>query len=331
MTLLDSHTTLILATLLFLLLPLLVAWVTRGHRHRDVIWWCAGSLCASLGLLLIAQREWLPTLVSYHAANTCLLTSLLLWSQSLRVFLGRPWTGTIVLVSVAAAAVFYGVIHAVLDMPTRSATTRLALAALSLQTAWLALQVTRQSGSHNAAAISVSHLLLGLALGVQGLMFLENGTVAASPFSRTTDASIVALAALITAMIGHFCISGLVLERSTQRQIEALEASAAAEETVLLDAQLRKLDREDRLLLVSGSLAHKLNQPLTAALTHAQVAGRRLQLDKADTAAIDDLLAKIAASARQNAKRTSCTIVWITRRLRSSAIRYSSARCLARK
>jgi signal transduction histidine kinase len=295
MTILDSQTTLLLAALLFMVLPFLVWWITIAQRGHDVAWWCAGSLIASLGLLLIAQRPWLPPILTYHAANTLLLASLLLWSQSLRVILGRPWPLSLVLIGVAAAAGYYSLLHAGLDAPARGAAARLALGALSLQTAWLAQKVARASRSHNAAAISVSYLLLGIALGAQALLFFLGGDAASSPFSKTADASLVALATLVTAVIGHFCLAGLVLDRSTHRQVEVQLAQAAAEETVLVDTQLRRLDREDRLVLVAGSLAHELNQPLTAAFTHSQVAERRLRLGKVDHAELDDLLKKVGS------------------------------------
>ena len=57
---LHSQTILVLAVFLFVLLPLLVWWVTAGQLRQSVGWWCAGSLLAAVGLTLMALRPWLP-------------------------------------------------------------------------------------------------------------------------------------------------------------------------------------------------------------------------------------------------------------------------------
>ena len=81
---LHSQTTLILAAFLFLALPVMVWLALQPTPDRAVAWWCVGGLAAGLGIVLMGLRPWLPAVVSYQVANTCVLGSMVFWAQSLR-------------------------------------------------------------------------------------------------------------------------------------------------------------------------------------------------------------------------------------------------------
>jgi len=291
---LDSQTTLVLSALFFLVLPALVWWATPGLQAAPVAWWCAGSALAGTGIVLMAVRPWIPPLASFHGGNTCLLASMLLWSQSLRALQQRPWSLLLLAVWIALAALYYGVLHAGFDPDVRGMGMRAGLGLLSLYTAWMALRLARRLRSYNAGLIAAAYLLLALGLWAQ-LILHGGGGHQPNPFSRTWDASLIALTALVTAAVGHFCFTGMVLDTAARQQARAAAARAAAQETARLDAQMRQRDRRYRLTLVAGSLGHELNQPLAAALTQAQVAQRRLQSARVDARQLGDLLEKAGA------------------------------------
>ena len=289
---LDSHTTLILAALLFWMLPLLVWWTTGGRHTQAVAWWCAGSVLAGLGIVLMGLRPWVVPWLSFQGGNTCLLLSFVGWSQSLRVLRGRPWHLPHLVLWALLALTYYSVLLLAFDPQVRGMGMRWALGGLAIYTACLAWPLAQRWRSHNAAAIALSYGVLGLGLWAQSFMHTGDG-VQPSPFSQTWDASLIALLALLTSTIGHFCYTGMVLDHATQSRARVARAQAAAEETAKLETQLRQLDRQERMVLVSGALAHELNQPLTAALTQAQVAQRRLLAGRTEGPVMVDLLRKV--------------------------------------
>ena len=112
---LDSQTTLILAALLFWMLPLLVWWTT-GRRHAQAVaWWCVGSVLAGLGITLMGLRPWIAPWLSFQGGNTLLLLSFVGWSQSLRVLRGRPWSALQLVLWAVLALIYYSVLLRAFD------------------------------------------------------------------------------------------------------------------------------------------------------------------------------------------------------------------------
>ncbi len=291
----DNQTLLLLTALLFLLLPALVWWGTYGARSEAVRWWCFGSALAGTGILLIGFRPWLPVWATYHLANTCMVMSLIFWAQSLRMSLARPWTRLQILAWAVGVLLFYTYIFEAVDANLRGMLVRVALGVLALNTAVLAATLARRLRSHNAAAIALTYFLLGFVLLLQSVL-LAGGSYNPSPFSNTWDASILATVTLATSAVGHFCYAGMILDQNIQAQMQAVQAKLATEETAGLDDQLLSLDRQRRMVMLTGSLAHELDQPLTAAMTQIQVAQRHLQKDPVDGVKVTELLNKTIES-----------------------------------
>lgn len=294
---LHSQTTLILAALLFLVLPLLMWWATAGQRSAAMAWWCTGSLVMGTGIVLMGARPWVPAWLSYHVSNTFMLAGLMLWPQSLRVMQGQGWRYTQIATAVLLGALYYSLLFIFVEPHLRGMGMRAALGTLSLYTAWRAWGLPQRQDSHNATAIAACYLLLGVGLWIQILSVGINKDP--SPFSSSWDASVIALVALATSAVGHFCFTGMVLDASAREQVEAVQARSAADENTRLENQLRLLDRQSRMLLISGSMTHELNQPLNAALTQAQEAQRALQAGEADHVDLSTRLEQIASDMRQ--------------------------------
>lgn len=270
---LHSQTTLILAAFLFLAMPILVGLLLQPSAKSSVAWWCAGGLLAGSGLVLMGLRPWLPPWVSYQLANICLLGSFVLWSQSLRSQMGRPWPWMLVALWLGLCAVFYSVLLAYFSPAIRGLGVRLALGALALYTAGVGWQLSRHVRSRNAAIVAVNYGVLGAMLWIQGVMTAQSITEP-SPFSNTWDASLLALVALLTALIAHVGYVGMVLDMAANERISADLTARGAQQTRYLALALQRSDRRERMGLLSASLAHELNQPLTAALMSAQLARR---------------------------------------------------------
>jgi len=292
---LDSQTTLILAAMLFLILPVVVWLALRPAPDPAVTWWCSGGLLAGLGIVLLGLRPWLPLPLSYHLANTCLLGSMVLWSQSLRCSLDRPWARHAVVLGLLSCAAFYSMLYAFSSPWLRGVLVRLALGGLAMQTAYWAWSLFRLSRSGNAAAIALNFAVLGLMLVGQALLTASDVAIP-NPFSNTWDASLLALTALLTAMISHFCYVGMVLDRAAAVQIQTQLAQQSAQQTRLLDLELSRMERRRRMTILSGSLAHELNQPLTVALVNAQLAERHWQAEGQVSTGFLELLKAVQSS-----------------------------------
>lgn len=311
---LDSQTTLILSALLFLSLPGMVWLSLRAAADRAVACWCVGGLLAGSGIVLMGLRPWLPVPLSFHLANTCVLVSLVFWSQSLRCTLGQPWAVWQMAVWVLLCAGFYTALLAFAPSWLRGLAVRLALGMLALQTAYWAWRLHVRMHSGNAAAIALNYLILGLMLAGQGLL-TATSIDAPSPFSNTWDASLLALTALVTAMVGHLCYVGMVLDRAASERTASQLAEQSARQTRWLDQELRRMERHRRMTILSGSLAHELNQPLTAAMVNAELAQRQWQLDPQPSEKLKGLMSQVDACIDRTVKilqriRSGADVVW---------------------
>ena len=270
---LDGPTALVVAAGLFLVLPLLV-WVSlRSIAQPAVLWWCGGSLLAGAGIVLIGLREGLPTVLTYHMANTALLSSFLGWAQSLRLQLRRPWSTAVMVSAIAGNALLYATLYLWVEDNVRGLLVRLLLGLLAAYTASLAWQLAKLGPSKSAKAIAASY-------GVLSLAFLLQLVVAGwqphdpDPFSRTWDAGVLALMAMLTAVVGHFSYVGMMLDAATREHLQGLQQRMREDAAQRLDLQLVQQEHERQLSLMAASLAHEINQPLTVASAQLELIER---------------------------------------------------------
>ena len=81
----------------------------------------------------------------------------------------------------------------------------------------------------------------------------------------------------------------------------ALAAAKAARESARLRQELAHIGRVSALGELTGSLAHELNQPLTAMLNNAEVAQQHLEAEVIDVAKLHDILSDIVADDKRAA------------------------------
>jgi len=128
---------------------------------------------------------------------------------------------------------------------------------------------------------------------------------------------LIAVATLLSSVLGHLSYVGLALDRARQRELQATATRVRQEESHRLGEQIAQLDRQRNLGELSASLSHELNQPLTAILTSAQVAKRALKVSPLDATLHAELLEKIVT----NTKRASQIIDRIRSFIRPSVSR----------
>lgn len=298
--LIEPRTTLLTVALLYVVLPLNAWYAMADQRSTQVAQWCGAGLIAAVGVGLIGARGSMPDVLSFHLGNSLTVAAMLIWAQVLRGHLGRSWSTALVPVATLTFLLAYTLIH--VWSPTLSSNfSRLVLCLLSLQIAWLAGQAALRFGMVHAWPIALVYGLLAMAFAYQiGGLVLEPGRTP-DPFSPTTDAALVAMAALATAVVGSFSYVGLVLGEAIRHNSAQRAEQARLYETIRLAREIARLDRDQSLQLVSASISHELRQPLTAALTNAQVATQGVLSGRASPATLTGLLDHIETNIRRTA------------------------------
>jgi len=87
----------------------------------------------------------------------------------------------------------------------------------------------------------------------------------------------------------------MMLDLTANEQIQARLAQQGERQTRLLDLEIRRIERHRRMAILSGSLAHELNQPLTVALMNAQLAERHWAAGAAAKPTFLELLGQVEA------------------------------------
>jgi signal transduction histidine kinase len=168
---------------------------------------------------------------------------------------------------------------------------------LLLQVVAWAWRTARRQQSVGALAIAGAHLLLAgsMVYILAGLLLPRSGALACT----RDNSSLMDTVGLLAALASDVGFIGIALERSVRGWQEAAATQARLEERQLLGNQLAHLDRQRGFGLVAASLAHELNQPLTAILASAQAAQRGTAADRLDRAQGLELLDKIIHNTRR--------------------------------
>jgi len=108
---------------------------------------------------------------------------------------------------------------------------------------------------------------------------------------------ILVITVITAAVVGHFGYVGLVLDRVRRREVALTAERVRDEERRQLSQQIAHLDRQRSLGELSSSLAHEINQPLGAIVTHVHVGKRGIETGQLGMDKLASVLEKIGASA----------------------------------
>jgi len=284
--------------LINLLLPLLIWVVLARLRSRVVALWCLGSLLGAGSLFLVGRPGVLPGRIFDSASNLMDFMSMLCIIQALRLDQKVPWRFR----WLAVASLGYLLLYEFTRQAQGYLTLRMALVPfvaliLLLQVVGWAWLIARRQQSVGALAIAGAHLLLAgnMVYILANLLLPRSGALACTRQSS----GLMDMLGLLAALAGDVGFIGLALERSLHQWQEAAAGEARLEERQILGNQLAHLDRQRGFGLVAASLAHELNQPLTAILAGAQAARRGTAAKRLDPAQSLDLLDKIILNARR--------------------------------
>ena len=294
-------TAILLAGLLYMLMPSAVWLVMNKQRTPTVVYWCVGGFLFGAGAILIGMRQQVPPWMSFALANVLLVGGNVLQAQALRIELSKPFDVSQMVGLVASHALVYEFLRLVLEHSIfRFVWAAAALAVSLAYIAYLAWRMSQWLDSQSARWLVGIHAVGSLVILFR-LVRVAFGFSDPDATSVAVDTLLSAVAMLLASVVGNVAFIGIFFERSVKRDILLAQEQARQDENARLNAQIAHLDRQRSLGAMSASLSHELNQPLTAILLDTNMVQRGLQ---ADNLSRTELLENIQAI-EQNTQRAS--------------------------
>ena len=278
-----------------------VTWmILAQHRSRAAVYWCWGNLLVGGGMLLGWHGAGIPDWSGWPLANLSTFTGLLCAVQVPRLELGRPWRPEGMAAASLGFLLVFGFIWRGIGNTTlcRGFVTFAWIVSMLQVSRW-SWRLTGQEQSTGARTIAASQLLLALGLLVHLVHLIQVGARGETLAGTPLGLRLLGIVGGLTILASDVGFIGIFLERQVRQRLEAAAAQARQEERLLLGNQLAHLDRQRGFGLVAASLAHELNQPLTAILASAQAARRGIARNLLEPDHSLELLDKIILNARR--------------------------------
>lgn len=263
MKLLDLRTIFFIAGMLYLLMPLVVWVALREQKSPVVTLWCVGGEVFGMALVLLGLRGHWPDFLTYEVANLALVAGNLTRIQALSTELEKPISRALFIGIPLGFIVVFASIRAIFANSLLPFVFASLLLAFML--GWIAMLAHELADRDNLKNVRV---LEGLAWLLMLLLLLrafevtsgwsEKGLFIASPI-----ATALTLMAVITSVLANTSFLGLFVERSTRERLLLVREQTRREENDRLSRQIADLDRQRAMGMLSSSLHHELNQPLT--------------------------------------------------------------------
>jgi len=290
---LDIPTAYALVGLLYLVMPL-IAWVVlAAGRSRSTHMWLGGGVLFGVALLMVAARAHVPAWVSYPLANGLIVLALQIKILALRQELGlAPMPRWLWLTPVLFVAVFEFIRVGLGWAELRFVLSMAVYASLFAAIARLSWQFGRKEYSRSAYALMAVHALGAAVLLLRGMAVVA-GFSEPDAVVRGLDGVATAMVGLFASVLGTIGFLAVYLDRARRHQLENAAKRARHEESTRLMSQIAHLDRRRSMSEMSSSMAHELNQPLTAILTNTQMARHMLRKDEQPQPGLESLLRDI--------------------------------------
>lgn len=283
----DPRSTLIIAAGLFLLFSACTWYILSKNITKSLLLWCSSGVIASMGITLIILRDLIHDVLSYHLGNLLIVFFISLWCQALRMELFKPWKHIAIAASLFLFILIYSILYEYTNPYWKDIFTKLTLFFLFFHLFQLSLLVAINEKSVNTFSLAGVSLLISCSFLYQIIILTINPDLATGPFRESKDNILTALSSVLFVAIGYFSYVGRELEKASFNEIKIKIEQTKLLEDIKLQRQLRTMEKNHNMNLVSASLAHELSQPLTAAYTNSQLFKR--SLDREDLS-INNLL-----------------------------------------
>mgnify|MGYP000694572665 CR=1 FL=1 len=272
-------TAILLAGLLYMLMPSAVWLVMNKQRTPTVVYWCVGGFLFGAGAILIGMRQQVPPWMTFALANVLLMAGNVLQAQALRIELSKPFALSQMVGLIAGHAFVYEFLRLAVEHSTWRFVWGAGVLTVSMAyIAYLAWRMEQRLDSQSARWMIGIHIL-GSAVMLFRLVRVAFGFTDPDAATVAVDTFLAAIALLLASVVGSFSFIGIFFERSVKRDILLAQEQVRQVENARLNAQIAHLDRQRSLGAMSASLSHELNQPLTAILLDTNMVQRGLQAD----------------------------------------------------
>lgn len=289
---LDLPTAYLVVGALFLLVPASGWLVLSPMPSRVVALWCGGGLVFGVGLILIGGRPSLPDWLAYPVASGLTILGLCMKAGALALQQGRPWSVLWLALLVSLYVLVFEALHASDRMVGTLVWGSTCIMLCSALVSRLAFRLHRLEASRSARWLGMVYLVGVAHFGLRGLAILL-GWIPPEGAAPAWASLITVGTGLVLSIVGTMGFVGMFLDQARRQELEALAERVRRDEVERLGGQVARMQRLHSLNELSGSLAHELNQPLTAILTNAQLArimaGRQQKSEPQLRALIDDI------------------------------------------
>ena len=299
MGLLDTRTVFLFQGILSIMISLAL-WGTLKRRNiTGLLSWCSAVFVIGIGTILFSLRGLIPDVLSFTIANFSIYTSIVLRTQSIRLIVGKPEPVYRIVLGILIFTGLFEYLRLVIGGDLlRFSFALLVFTLMSLRLAWWAWRLGRQEHLRGAQWIEWAAVLIAITY-ILSLISVATGITESSILTKDLNAFVFGTAGIFSLVFSNIGYLGIALEQSIRNQITAATAQARAEENQRLSEQIAQLDRQRNLGILSASLSHELNQPLTAILTNTQVAGRGLRLGRFDKIQLLELIERIESNTQR--------------------------------
>ena len=294
----DLPTAYLLASMVFIIMPL-IAWITLFHeKSAPVAWWCAGSGLTGFGLLALGLRSEFPDLLPFHTSFSLIMMGNSLHLHALLMEL-RKQSSVWLWISIA---LFFTLLKDLLYRNSASGDIHFifgffALSISFLATGLIARRVAVEESSSDANWLSFINLLGSSIFGLRSILGLLNLT---DPDGLRNNGSLGILMVIVIVFIGiinNISIIGLYLERSRHRNMTLIAEEERTRASADLTFEMAAVDRQRSMGELAAGLAHELGQPITGILLNSSVLTEELSNNRSQQHALADVARDITDQA----------------------------------
>lgn len=309
----DVRTLYLIVGTVFFTTPLAILFTLRKHRDNGSTLWCISWFAMGVAALLIAARDSLPAVVSFHLAHIFMMISYVSRTASITFELSgvsQKWFRIIrIRVWIAVAYVtLFSVVYAI-DTPDN---TRIAMVhsfnfLTCIELLVLTFQLRNKLQNNGSLLIAAMAVLLAFGFGIRALG-AASGVGGEGVFGEGIDQVLIMMSAIVGYILGNL---GYLQIRTEQILLKNQQISEQLLDLKFLNAELDQvLEQKNSLLrqlsrssgaaqsgVLISSLVHEIAQPLNALTLNAEYLRRKIEENHSESylvAAADDLLSNIS-------------------------------------
>ena len=303
---LDTQTTIFMICFVYLMLHGAIWLALLEYRSFQVHLWCASGIVSGIGVVLMSMRGTIPEFVFMYVAQFLMLIGNLGRMVALRIYLKPPSLQPVLRKYGVANALYFGLFAYVIYVHQDDWTALILFngfyALLCLDYFRIGQKLNRQLATLGAKLLMAAGLSFSISLGIRTIGVVLTGDLH-DVYAPSWDQAVMIVGQFLAITLSNIAFLRIFLEITERHKISITRELAITTERAEVmgktSAELRRLleEREEiirQLALFNktagmgalvASLAHELNQPLTAIQLNAELIDATLTHTASDTMA----------------------------------------------